>query len=171
MALINCPECKKEISDAAKFCPHCGFQPIIRKTDVSNETKSAQQKKGITKNPNAGCASAIGVVVLIFLLIFVIGSWKDWTSSDGGQSGNVFLAYTYTEKCIKNKLKSPSTARFPSGSERKSHVQYLGNNRYEVNSWVDSQNGYGATLRLYFKCRIKIDEDGYGYTCLQVDFE
>ena len=25
MALINCPECGKEISDAASNCPHCGF--------------------------------------------------------------------------------------------------------------------------------------------------
>ena len=25
MALINCPECNKEISDKAKKCPHCGF--------------------------------------------------------------------------------------------------------------------------------------------------
>lgn len=24
MALINCPECKKEISDEALRCPHCG---------------------------------------------------------------------------------------------------------------------------------------------------
>ena len=25
MALINCPECGKEISDAAASCPHCGY--------------------------------------------------------------------------------------------------------------------------------------------------
>lgn len=25
MALINCPECGKEISDAALSCPHCGY--------------------------------------------------------------------------------------------------------------------------------------------------
>lgn len=25
MALVLCPECKKEISDQAKTCPHCGF--------------------------------------------------------------------------------------------------------------------------------------------------
>jgi len=25
MALINCPECAKEISDTAPSCPHCGF--------------------------------------------------------------------------------------------------------------------------------------------------
>jgi|GEM_PF-2309426 len=24
MVLIECPECKKEISSGAKFCPHCG---------------------------------------------------------------------------------------------------------------------------------------------------
>lgn len=25
MALINCPECEKEISDKVKFCPNCGY--------------------------------------------------------------------------------------------------------------------------------------------------
>lgn len=35
MSLINCPECKKEISDKAKFCPNCGYllsqqQPIFQ---------------------------------------------------------------------------------------------------------------------------------------------
>ncbi len=30
MALINCTECGKEISDQAKACPHCGF-PIKKK--------------------------------------------------------------------------------------------------------------------------------------------
>ena len=25
MALINCPECEKEISDKVKACPHCGY--------------------------------------------------------------------------------------------------------------------------------------------------
>lgn len=26
MALINCPECNKEISDKAKACPNCGYE-------------------------------------------------------------------------------------------------------------------------------------------------
>ena len=25
MTLINCPECKKEISDRSKWCVHCGY--------------------------------------------------------------------------------------------------------------------------------------------------
>lgn len=26
MALINCPECNKEISNSAKICPNCGYK-------------------------------------------------------------------------------------------------------------------------------------------------
>jgi ribosomal protein L37E len=29
MALINCPECNREISDKAEACPHCGF-PVAK---------------------------------------------------------------------------------------------------------------------------------------------
>ncbi len=32
MALITCPECKKEISSYAKSCPHCGF-PLNNSND------------------------------------------------------------------------------------------------------------------------------------------
>ncbi|MBQ2882693.1 MAG: zinc ribbon domain-containing protein [Alphaproteobacteria bacterium] len=34
MALINCPECNREISDKAKACPHCGY-PINLNTGYS----------------------------------------------------------------------------------------------------------------------------------------
>lgn len=34
MALINCPECNKEISDKASFCPHCGY-PLNNKDDIA----------------------------------------------------------------------------------------------------------------------------------------
>ena len=32
MALINCPECNREISDKAKSCPHCGFPINVNNT-------------------------------------------------------------------------------------------------------------------------------------------
>ena len=31
MALINCPECSREISDKADACPHCGY-PVAKNT-------------------------------------------------------------------------------------------------------------------------------------------
>ncbi len=36
MALINCPECNKEISDKAISCPHCGY-PIDIKPNKDNK--------------------------------------------------------------------------------------------------------------------------------------
>lgn len=35
MALINCPECKKQISDKALSCPHCGL-PLSERQIISN---------------------------------------------------------------------------------------------------------------------------------------
>ena len=51
MALINCPECGKEISDRAENCPHCGF-PITK-----------QDKKSFNK---------IKIWEIVFLLSFII---------------------------------------------------------------------------------------------------
>lgn len=36
MALVSCPECGKEISDAARACPHCGY--AIRES-LTNQAK------------------------------------------------------------------------------------------------------------------------------------
>jgi endogenous inhibitor of DNA gyrase (YacG/DUF329 family) len=35
MALINCPECGKQVSTAAQACPNCGF-PVAEKAQVSD---------------------------------------------------------------------------------------------------------------------------------------
>ena len=39
MALIKCPECGKEISDASTACIHCGY-PISKNPDVQKKVKS-----------------------------------------------------------------------------------------------------------------------------------
>jgi hypothetical protein len=46
---------------------------------------------------------------------------------------------------VKEVLKAPSTAQFE--TYRNNLVQDLGNNRYQINSYVDSQNSFGAMLR------------------------
>ena len=45
MALINCPECNKQISDKATNCPHCGFPLALRNS--ANESNNE-----ITSIPN-----------------------------------------------------------------------------------------------------------------------
>ena len=46
MAVIKCPECGKQVSDKAKFCPSCGYpfdvQPIA-KIDIEKVLQDAEQ--------------------------------------------------------------------------------------------------------------------------------
>ena len=44
MALINCPECGKEVSDRAPACPNCGF-PISGESTASQPNKTAEIEK------------------------------------------------------------------------------------------------------------------------------
>lgn len=55
MALINCPECGKEVSDKAKACPNCAY-PIAKlkesnvvEHDEATETETQQNKEVSTK--------------------------------------------------------------------------------------------------------------------------
>ena len=58
MALINCPECKKEVSDSAESCPNCGH-PISHKILCPN-CKSPNIKK-ISGASKVGSAAMWGV--------------------------------------------------------------------------------------------------------------
>ena len=38
MALVECPECKKQVSDTAKVCPSCGYKLDAEKIKKRNKT-------------------------------------------------------------------------------------------------------------------------------------
>ena len=42
MALINCKECGKELSDTAEFCPHCGYKEHHEEHPVDTEETQQQ---------------------------------------------------------------------------------------------------------------------------------
>lgn len=76
MALINCPECGKEISDMARNCPKCG-RPMTNKIIIQNlNKKSKVQKKTIR--------SASNMISLSLSLVIMIAIY----SSEGGVNGN-----------------------------------------------------------------------------------
>src|SRR5450759_5160708 len=50
MALINCPECNKQISDRAEICPHCGLPKIYFNTHKAQE--SGRDVKASEDKPN-----------------------------------------------------------------------------------------------------------------------
>ncbi len=80
MALIQCPECGKEISDKASTCPNCGC-PI--KVDASNVISSTENTNSINNNqistanpknklPIIVICALIAVALLVVLVIKII---------------------------------------------------------------------------------------------------
>ena len=68
--LIKCPECQKEISSEADFCPFCGY-PIAKKKE---STKS--ERKSFTVAFRSGPGSIVGTVIVaaIFSFVCLLGS-------------------------------------------------------------------------------------------------
>lgn len=115
---------------------------------------------------------------IAFILIIIIGAviiFKDRspeTSSSKSpvSTSNDFLAYNVAIDFVKQGLKSPSTAKFPKTMERSGHIKSLGGGRYEINSWVDSQNAFGAMIRTNFSCTM-IDKGGNTWGCENLKFD
>lgn len=49
MALVNCPECNKQVSDQANTCPNCGFQIAKYYYEKAKEEKQKEQQEIINK--------------------------------------------------------------------------------------------------------------------------
>lgn len=77
-------------------------------------------------------------------------------------------AYVMAQIFVEKKLKSPATADFPTSYD--ANIKRLGGNRFQVVSWVDSQNAFGAVLRTKFICELHT-EDGQNWTCDTLVFD
>lgn len=67
MALINCPECSKSISDQSTACPSCGFPTPSEQIDNNNSLASTRQRQ-----KNSGCS---GATIFLIIIIILIGFW------------------------------------------------------------------------------------------------
>ncbi|MVX36119.1 hypothetical protein [Myroides sp. LoEW2-1] len=140
MALINCSECNKEVSDKALNCPKCG-NPVSK-----------------DKKENKGCLRNILLALVFFIItIALLTQFPNKESEDRSVDHSEILAFNYAMDCVKSQLKSPSSAIFANSNEKKQSVTYNGSGVYVVRSWVDSQNSFGAMLRSNFECTVKFE--------------
>ncbi len=74
MALINCPECGKEISDTAKNCINCGYVLKEESNTAQPQTVIIAPQKGMSakKSLNVGITILLSITAWSFLT-FVIG--------------------------------------------------------------------------------------------------
>lgn len=148
MALKECKECGQEVSTKADTCPNCG---------VNDPTTSTLSKI---------VSTIIGFVILGWFCSMLLGdvdsdttnasttSWKD--------EPDKIAAHTMIQGFVEDRLKAPSTAEFPSAwdYDYDENIDYEGNQTYYIESYVDSENSFGGTVRTEFTARIKqVSED------------
>ena len=92
MALINCPECNKKISDKVKTCPFCGY-PF----ESSDATKNDLQKVEITsvniksKNPLKTKKIIIGIITGIIVIAIGITTFIFVKNNNENKKYNAYI--------------------------------------------------------------------------------
>lgn len=119
----------------------------------SSHKQKSKRPKPLSQNNNSWKWIVGGFIAIIFVISYISDD-----NSKTGESDSI-LAYNYAKGFVSDRLKSPSTAEFPGTFEKKNHITVLGNGQYQINSWVDSQNGFGAKIRSRWSCKI-IFENG-----------
>ena len=65
MALINCPECGKEISDSAMNCPNCGYPMQVE----SASTNKLKEDNKIPKKIPVVLMLCMAAVIIMMILV------------------------------------------------------------------------------------------------------
>lgn len=165
MSVSTCADCGKEVSRKLKKCPHCGNPKV---NTLTNEMSQI----------NVPWKVAVGVILGVFVLIYLTATHTpapktpeelkkmaekarqhELNKQAAQKDADRFYAYSVAKDYIKSRLKAPSTAKFPGSLTHSDHITVLPNNIYEINSYVDSQNGFGAMIRTNFQCKVKLTKD------------
>lgn len=107
------------------------------------------------------------IIIMLFSLTFIGCESNSKPFSQLGLDNQKGYLWSMAQSSVKNNLKAPSTAKFPTYSD--ADFKDLGNNEFAITSYVDAQNGFGAMLRSNFVVKIKVDDEynkehnGYSY--------
>ena len=74
MALIDCPECGKRVSNVTRMCPHCGFH----RGEISQEQLQERQRRRL-RDKVYHLKMASYAIMSLFLAAF---GWYWWESGD-----------------------------------------------------------------------------------------
>lgn len=156
------------------------------------ETMSKEEwmaSKGLVKKKrkkSKGVFYYFKIVFILFILFLMFLGWREKNIEAAQQKQKFELqakkdkiqtnAITYSKIAIQKMLKSPSTASFPNSAfqaedYKKVLVQDGTDNQiWYIQSYVDSQNSFGATARSYWSVKIQVYDDET-YKILDVDIK
>lgn len=102
------------------------------------------------KNNWTTALTAGGIALVFFSAAKCSGPIKEDPKADRSS-----MAYIQCQDFVKSRLKSPTSADFPSFSSATVSKPWADKQQYAVISYVDAQNSFGAKLRSKFICEIE----------------
>lgn len=160
MALINCPECGRQVSDQAEKCPGCGA--IINKKTARKNAKKGKKRKWF-----------IPVIILVVLLIvggitgafFIInGKVPLVQNKEDRIKANI---WEYIQPTVAAGLKFPDSAEFPDESTA---VIVEEDGRYHVIGYTVAKNGGGNQANQGFELYVTVSDKGEPSECSAVSY-
>lgn len=127
------------------------------------------------QQPNKTVGCIVGIIVLICAAICIF-AWISTPSSSGTEkntdrteSASKIDAWVAAQYFVENRLKAPSSAKFPFGGAQK-HVSDMGGGLFIIRSYVDSKNAFGVEIRTKFFCKIQKNKKR-NFDLIQLTFE
>lgn len=96
------------------------------------------------------------VIICIIFLIIVLGDSGNTKYVSSSNNNLNSTCYYYSQRLVKEKLKSPDSAEFPKYSA--SFVEKSGDT-VTVSAYVNAQNSFGATIKTDYIATIKIENN------------
>jgi hypothetical protein len=112
-----------------------------------------------------GC---MGLIVAVFVLVMVIAIRNKPTpaqqAANDEKSAGVTAAFV-CQDAVRARLKAPAGADFL--SPRRSEIVTLAPGRYQIGSYVDAPNSFGAKIRTGYICTA--EKEGAGFRVMKLD--
>ena len=113
-----------------------------------------------------GCLILIGLGVCAFIFVAILTSGGS-SSNPSSPAHDKAMAWVMAQSFIEQRLKAPSTAKWPWGYDDK--VLDLGGGRYKVKGYVDSENGFRAMIRTRFTLDMQYTPQGWNIRLIDLD--
>jgi hypothetical protein len=122
--------------------------------DLTSEGAAARAASKRASDRRMGCGGLLILAVIVSLVSWLIGALgdDDTSSADNLDHG----AFDVCTQFVKDRLRAPATAEFRNFFQNDGEVMVTHTaGTYTVRSTVDSENGFGASIRSDFTCKVR----------------
>lgn len=162
-----CPKCEHVFNIDKKICDKCGYQL----TDAQIAEQKNKKREHIAKENDRAYISIVLIILILVggvsYLIMKPSPPKPPEVRATSHKPTGAIPYQFAKLFVKDRLKSPKTAEFAPFSDAKCEPLSDGKT-WQIYSYVDSQNSFGAMLRTGFY--VKLIEDGPNWKLLDIVF-